>query len=96
MLISQLIITPLMILLAWGYLRMRPPVTHGNGVRWFDGMVILLGIALCVVADRAVSELPLAGNPEVWRPVFATLSTFVVFPSVLFLGWWLRERVYRA
>lgn len=96
MLISQLIITPLMILLAWGHVHMHPSVARSGAMRLFDGTVIALGIGLCTLACQALSDLPLEGNPAVRRPVFPTLSTFVVFPAVLFLGWWLRERFSRA
>ncbi len=96
MLISQLMITPLRILFAWGYVRLRPADARGRGIGVFDGFVLLLGICLCAFAYRWVGTLAVNGYPADWLPVYSTLTTFIIFPMLLSLGWWVRSSLFQG
>lgn len=71
-----------------------------NGVRsvpafCFDAAVFLLGAALCWRAYRHFYEA-MEGTPDRgWWPVMTVISCLVIYPAVLFLGAFLRKRLFR-
>ncbi len=94
--LSQLMLVPLMSLAAWGYLATRPAGAPARPALVFDVAVFATAIGLCWSAYQMVEVVEFARSSGIWRPVFGTLTTFFVFPSVLLAGAWLRRKMFTA
>jgi hypothetical protein len=93
--ISQLIVAPVLMLEAWLYLQYvrRQQV---SGVRIFDYMVIVVAVLACLACVPLVAAHDSGANDRIWHPVLSVLTSFHVFPLVLFLGLWMRGFAARA
>jgi len=92
MLISQLIVAPVLILEAWFYLlyvrRAAPARVYG-----YDALVIVVALLACLACLPFVDAHVSGANDQIWHPVLSVLTTFHIFPAVLFIGLWLRRYV---
>ena len=93
-LLSQLMLLPVLIILTWIYLRLRPTGVRKYrrlSVGLFDAGVIAAGVVASTVGVVKVVDIKTGGNANLWIPVLSTLTTFHIFPTVLFVGWCLRR-----
>ena len=87
--VSQIIISPLLVFEAWLYLRIHRPASRAS--RWLDWLVIATAVAACAAVLPALTGYESGGNDRIWRPVLATLAAFFIFPITLALGALLRS-----
>ena len=92
MLISQLIITPVLILEAWFYLLYVRRRTQAR-VYGYDALVIVVAVVACLACLPFVDAHVSGANDKIWHPVLSVLTTFHIFPAVLLTGLWLRRYV---
>lgn len=90
MLISQLIVAPVLILEAWFYLLYVRRI-DSSGVRAYDVLVIAVAALACIACLPIVATHVSGANDRIWHPVLSVLTSFHVFPLVLFIGLWLRK-----
>lgn len=95
MFVSQLIITPLLVLEAWLYLCY---VRHQQAsvVGAFDYAVIGVAVLACIACLPLVAAHDSGANDRIWRPVLSVLTSFHVFPLVLLTGLWIRSNTQLA
>lgn len=96
-LISQLLLLPVLGLITWGYIALRPKPLVKEWKRLlniFDVLLILIGIALCIAGYIWVARIPYGSSTPIWLPVLSTVTTFHIYPMVLVVGWWLRRRIF--
>lgn len=95
-LLSQLILLPALVILAWLYIRTRP---HGHDIRVmvrFDILMLAGAVLGSVVGVLWVGGRDIGSANRIWKPVLSVITTFHIFPLVLCIGWWLRRRWYPA
>ena len=92
--ISQIILAPVLVILGWIYLRLRPPAPNGSGMVKFDAAVFLLAVLASAAGLVWVGGTDSGGAAKVWKPVLSVITTFHIFPVVLCTGWWLRRRLF--
>lgn len=95
MLLSQLILLPVLVILGWIYVRMRPAGADGQSVIVFDAVVIILALMLSGWGLAWVANTDIGHASPIWIPILSIITTFHIFPSVLLIGWLLRRRYFR-
>jgi len=93
-LLSQLVLTPVLVIFCWVYFFLRPADTGGRQVMLFDIVTVATAVftSVCGLVWVANSEFDHAST--IWRPILSVLTTFHIFPLVLCIGWWLRRRKF--
>lgn len=94
--ISQIILMPVLAILVWIYLRLRPTGCGGAGVVKFDAAVLLFAVLASLAGLVWVGATEIGSANRIWKPVLSIITTFHIFPLILCLGWLLRRRLFPA
>lgn len=95
-LISQLILLPVLVILGWVYLRFRPRGAESKGIVKFDAVVLSAAVLASAAGVAWVAGTDIGSDARIWKPILSIITTFHIFPIVLFLGWWFRRRFFGA
>jgi len=94
--ISQLILMPVLIILGWVYIRLRPAARGGPAMVSFDAVVMIIAVGASVAGVLWVAGTEIGNANRIWKPILSIITTFHIFPLVLGVGWWLRRRIFCA
>ena len=87
---------PVLVILAWIYLRLRPRGVATRGITGYDAAVLCVAVLASAVGVVWVAGVDVGSDARIWKPILSVVTTFHIFPIVLFLGWWLRRRIFAA
>jgi len=90
---SQLILVPVLVVFSWIYLRMWPGV-RTRVVAMFDIAVIGVALLCCVAGLVWIATVDPGDASPIWIPILSAITTFHIFPVVLFIGWLIRNRYF--
>ena len=89
MLISQLMLLPLLIFCVWIFYLISPKPSTQN-LTLYNLAICVLAAGLCIAALWYIAQSESGANDNIWHPVLAAVSSYMIFPAVLFFGGVLR------
>lgn len=93
-LISQFILLPVLVILGWIYVRLRPRCGESRGMVKFDAVVLSIAVLASAAGVVWAAGTDIGSDARIWKPILSIITTFHIFPIVLFLGWWFRRRIF--
>ena len=86
MILALIILAPLVILALWQFIKLSPEGVEKRKVRFYNSVVLLVGVLLCGLLTLNVYENMAGGSDRAWWPVLSVLGSLVVFPVCLMVG----------
>ncbi len=94
--LSQLVLLPILAVFTWMYVRLRPQGAQPRSILWFDLFTIGIAAAFSLLGLYWSTNIEIGHASPIWIPILSIITTFHIFPLILFLGWLVRRHVYAS
>ena len=94
--LSQLILFPILAVFTWMYVRLRPQGAPPRSMLWFDLLTIGMAVALSLLGFYWSTNIEIGDASPIWIPILSIITTFHIYPLILFFGWLVRRHIYSS